>query len=65
MKLHLNEIITALRARCPSFGGRVAGASQWAVDRLSEVEDPDYPAASLRPCSDGVSVRFQNAVSVG
>ena len=45
MNLHLNEIIKALRARCPSFGGRVAGASQWAVDRLSEVEDPDYPAA--------------------
>ena len=45
MNLHLNEIIKALRERCPSFGGRVAGASQWAVDRLSEVEDPDYPAA--------------------
>lgn len=45
MNLHLNEIIEAVRVECPSFEGRVAGASQWAVDRLMDVEDPDYPAA--------------------
>lgn len=45
MMIRISDYIQAIRERCPSFKGRVAGASAWAVDALVKVEAPDLPAA--------------------
>lgn len=45
MMIRISDYIQAIRERCPSFKGRVAGASAWAVDSLVRVEAPDLPAA--------------------
>lgn len=45
MMIRISDYIQAIRERCPSFKGRVAGASAWAIDSLVKVEAPDLPAA--------------------
>lgn len=45
--MNLDPIISALRARCPTFQGRVAGAAQWAG--LTEDENPPLPAVYVVP----------------
>ena len=43
----LDPIISALRKRCKTLDGRVAGAAQWAG--LTEDENPALPAAYVVP----------------
>lgn len=48
--MDLNAIIAALKARCPSFGGRVAGAAEY--KRLPEAANLVMPAAYVVPADD-------------
>lgn len=43
MILNLSTFIEHVRETCPAFEGRVAGASEYAVDSLRQSENPDYP----------------------
>lgn len=45
--MNLDQIICALRERCPTFQQRIAGAAQWAG--LTEDENPPLPAAYVIP----------------
>lgn len=48
--MDLNAIIAALKARCASFGGRVAGAAEY--KRLPEAANLDLPAAYVIPLDE-------------
>lgn len=48
----LSSIIEALRARCPSFCGRIGGAAEFA--RLAETSSMDTPCAYVIPADETV-----------
>lgn len=51
--MNLSPIILALRERCPSFGGRVAGLAEY--DSLTERANMTLPAAYVVPLADDPS----------